>query len=50
MGHIETVTAFNAAFNAQQWDKAASYLTDDFKLSDGTDMEGKREFIEGAKV
>ncbi len=50
MGHIETVNAFNAAYNAQQWDKAASYLTDDFKLSDGKETEGKREFLEGAKV
>ena len=50
MGHLDTVNAFDTAFNAQQWDKAASYLTDDFTLSDGKETEGKREFIEGAKV
>ena len=50
MGHIETVNAFNAVFNAQQWDRAASYLTDDFKLSDGTETEAKQQFLDGAKV
>jgi predicted ester cyclase len=50
MGHLDTVNAFTAAYNAQQWDKAASYLTDDFTLSNGAESEGKREFLEGAKV
>ncbi len=50
MGHLETVNAFDAAFNAQQWDRAASYLTDDFTVSDGKETEGKQEFLAEAKA
>ncbi len=48
MGALETVNAFNAAMNAQQWETAADYLTDDFVFSGVTPQPvGKREFITG---
>ena len=50
MGTLDTVNAFNAAINAQQWDTAASYLTDDFVFSGVTPQpQGKQEFIEGQR-
>ncbi len=36
MGAIEQVNAFVAAFNAQQWDAVANYLTADFTSSGAT--------------
>src|SRR5690349_531238 len=50
MGAMDTINAFSAAYNAQQWDKAASYLTDDFTVSDDNGTEGKQEFLAGAKA
>lgn len=49
MGVLDTFNAFLAAFNAQQWDKAASYLTDDFTIttSQGAHSEsaGTQQFL-----
>jgi ketosteroid isomerase-like protein len=46
MGALETVTAFNAAINAQRWDDAARYLTEDFVFAGATPQPlGKQEFI-----
>ncbi len=48
MGAIETVTAFNDALNAQQWDEVARYLTDDFVFTGGGPQPaGKQAFIAG---
>src|SRR5678815_2830618 len=33
MGALETVRAFNEAVNAQEWDRVAGYLTEDFVFS-----------------
>ncbi len=50
MGAIDIVTAFTAAMNAQQWDAAADYLTDDFTVSGITPQPlGKQEFLAGQK-
>jgi predicted ester cyclase len=50
MGAIDIVTAFNNALNAQQWDTAASYLTDDFTFSGVTPQPlGKMEFLAGQR-
>src|SRR5215470_2304189 len=46
MGTLETVTAFTDALNAQRWDEAARYLTDDFVFSGVTPQPvGKQEFL-----
>src|SRR5262245_46828082 len=46
MGAVEIVTAFNATMNAQQWDVAAGYLTDDFTFSGTTPQPlGKQAFL-----
>ena len=51
MGALDTVNAFNAALNAQQWDAVASYLTDDFVFSGVTPQPvGKQEFIAGQQA
>ena len=48
MGALETVRAFNEAVNAQQWDRVAGYLTEDFIFSGVTPQPvGKQGFIEG---
>jgi predicted ester cyclase len=48
MGALDTVTAFSDALNAQHWDEAARYLTDDFVFSGVTPQPvGKQEFIAG---
>ncbi len=51
MGAIEMGNAFVAAFNAQQWDAVANYLTDDF-TSTGVAPQplGKPEFIAFQKI
>jgi predicted ester cyclase len=51
MGALETVTAFNDALNAQQWNEAARYLADDFVFSGVTPQPvGKQEFIAGQQA
>jgi predicted ester cyclase len=51
MGAIETINAFTAALNGQQWDTVASLLTDDFTFSGATPQPlGKQEFIAGQKA
>jgi predicted ester cyclase len=51
MGALETVRAFNEAVNAQQWDRVAGYLTEDFVFSGVTPQPvGKQDFIEGQKA
>jgi predicted ester cyclase len=51
MGALETVRAFNEAVNAQQWDRVAGYLTEDFIFSGVTPQPvGKQGFIEGQKA
>jgi predicted ester cyclase len=51
MGALDTVRAFNEAVNAQQWDRVAGYLTEDFIFSGVTPQPvGKQGFIEGQKA
>jgi predicted ester cyclase len=51
MGALETVRAFNDAVNAQQWDRVAGYLTEDFIFSGVTPQPvGKQGFIDGQKA
>jgi len=51
MGALETVRAFNEVVNAQQWDRVAGYLTEDFVFSGVTPQPvGKQGFIEGQKA
>jgi predicted ester cyclase len=51
MGALETMRAFNEAVNAQQWDRVAGYLTEDFVFSGITPQPvGKQGFIEGQKA
>jgi predicted ester cyclase len=51
MGALDTVNAFTAALNAQQWDTVASYLTDDFVFSGVTPQPvGKQAFIAGQQA
>lgn len=46
MNKIETVDAFSAALESHDFDKAATYLSDDFTLSGPTPQPvGKNEFI-----
>ena len=46
MGALDTVNAFNAAINAQQWDAAARLLTDDFVFSGATPQpQNKQAFL-----
>ena len=51
MGALETVTAFNDAMNAQRWEDAARYLTDDFAVAGLTPQPlGKQGFIAGQQA
>ena len=51
MGALETVQAFNEAVNAQQWERVAGYLTEDFIFSGVTPQPvGKQGFLEGQKA
>jgi hypothetical protein len=51
MGAIETMQALTEAVNAQQWDRVAGYLTEDFVFSGVTPQPvGKQGFIEGQKA
>src|SRR5262249_3621267 len=51
MGALETVRAFNEVVNAQQWDRVAGYLTEDFVFSGVTPQPVvKQGFIEGQKA
>jgi ketosteroid isomerase-like protein len=51
MGAFETMQAFSEAVNAQQWERVASYLTEDFVFSGVTPQPvGKEGFIEGQKA
>jgi len=51
MGAIETMQAFNEAVNAQQWDRVAGLMTEDFVFSGVTPQPtGKQGFIEGQKA
>lgn len=51
MGALETMQAFSEAMNAQQWDRVAGYLTEDFIFSGITPQPvGKQGFIEGQKA
>ena len=46
MNKIETVNAFSTALESNNFDKAATYLSDDFSLSGPTPQPvGKNEFI-----
>jgi predicted ester cyclase len=46
MGALDTITALNAAINAQQWDTAARLLTDDFVFSGATPQpQNKQAFL-----
>jgi predicted ester cyclase len=51
MGALDIANALNAAVNAQRWDEAATYLTDDFVFSGVTPQPaGKMEFIAGQQA
>ena len=51
MGALETMQAFSEAVNAQQWDRVAGYLTEDFVFSGVTPQPvGKQGFIEGQQA
>jgi ketosteroid isomerase-like protein len=51
VGALETVRAFNEAVNAQQWDRVAESLTEDFVFSGVTPQPvGKQGFIEAQKA
>ncbi len=48
MGDLDTVKAFNAAINGQQWDTLATMMTDDFTFEGATPRpQNKQEFIAG---
>ncbi|HEX6818160.1 MAG TPA: nuclear transport factor 2 family protein [Ktedonobacterales bacterium] len=51
MGAIDTVTAFVAALNAQQWPSVASYLADDFTFTGGAPVPlGKQGLLAGEQA